>query len=109
MKHISIIVPFGHCSVTNIEGTHQIFNEANSICMAMGKEPLFRVQLVGASGEVSQRNGLFKISPDVLINDVKKTDLIIIPAMMGDQQKAIELNQPFASWIIEQFRNGAEL
>jgi transcriptional regulator GlxA family with amidase domain len=109
MKHISIIVPFGHCSVTNIEGTHQIFNEANAICQAMGKDPLFKVQLVGASGEVSQRNGLFKISPDVLIEDVKRTDLIIIPAMMGDQQKAIELNQPFASWIIEQFRKGAEL
>lgn len=109
MKSISIIVPFGHCSVTNIEGTHQIFNEANGICMAMGKPPLFKVQLVGASDEISQRNGLFTIKPDVLINDVKKTDLIIIPAMMGDQQQAIELNQPFAPWLIEQFENGAEI
>jgi transcriptional regulator GlxA family with amidase domain len=109
MKHISIIVPFGHCSVTNIEGTHQIFNEANGVCIAMGREPLFKVQLVGACHEVSQRNGLFKISPDVLIGDVQKTDLIVIPAMMGDQQKAIELNRPFASWVIEQFENGAEI
>ncbi len=109
MKSISIIVPFGHCSVTNIEGTHQIFNEANSICVAMGKSPLFKVQLVGASDEISQRDGLFKIKPDVLIDDVKKTDLIIIPAMMGDQQKAIELNQAFASWLVEQFANGAEI
>ena len=109
MKHISIIVPFGHCSVTNIEGTLQIFNEANGVCTALGKAPLFQVQLVGASDEVSQRNGLFKITPDVLIHEVKKTDLIVIPAMMGDQQKAIEANQPFASWVIEQFKNGAEI
>lgn len=109
MKHISILVPFGHCSVTNIEGTHQIFNEANAVCMAIGKEPLFKVQLVGATDEVSQRNGLFKITPDVLIDDVKKTDLIVIPAMMGDQLKAIELNQPFAPWILDQFSKGAEI
>lgn len=109
MKHISIIVPFGHCSVTNIEGTHQIFNEANSVCQAMGREPLFRVQLVGASGEVSQRNGLFKITPDVSINEVAHTDLIVIPAMMGDQQKAIAQNQVFTPWLLDQFRNGAEI
>ena len=109
MKHISIIVPFGHCSVTNIEGTHQIFSEANSVCTAMGKPPLFKVQLAGASGEVSQRNGLFKITPDVLIDDVHKTDLIIIPAMMGDQLKAIELNRAFEPWILRQFKQGAEI
>lgn len=109
MKHISIIVPFGHCSVTNIEGTHQIFNEANSVCQALGREPMFRVQLVGASGEVSQRNGLFKITPDVTIDQVQSTDLIVIPAMMGDQYRAIEQNKVFAPWLIEQFGKGAEI
>ena len=38
----------------------------------MGKPPLFKVQLVGISKETSQRNGLFTISPDVLIDDDKK-------------------------------------
>ncbi|MCE3281923.1 MAG: AraC family transcriptional regulator [Chitinophagaceae bacterium] len=109
MKHISIIVPFGHCSVTNIEGTHQIFSEANGVCEAMGKPPLFKVQLVGAGGEVSQRNGLFKITPDIMISDVHKTDLIVIPAMMGDQRKAIELNKAFGPWILQQFKLGAEI
>ena len=31
MKHLSILIPQGHTSVVNIEGTHQIMNEVNSI------------------------------------------------------------------------------
>jgi len=72
MKHVSILIPRGHTSVVNIEGTHQIFNEVNSVLKAMDKPPMFKVELVGISKETSQRNGLFKIDADVLINDVKK-------------------------------------
>jgi transcriptional regulator GlxA family with amidase domain len=109
MKHISILVPLGHTSVTNIEGTHQILNEVNSFCRLMGRDPLFKIQLVGLSNEASQRNGLFTIKPDVLIGDVQKTDLIIIPAMHGDQAKALELNKDLMPWVIEQYKNGAEV
>ncbi len=109
MKHISILIPHGHTSIVNIEGTHQIFNEVNSLCAGMGKPPLFKVQLVGISKETSQRNGLFTISPDVLIQDVKKTDLIIIPAIHGDPKIVMEKNATFVPWIIQQYNGGAEV
>lgn len=109
MKHISIVVPHGHTSMVNIEGSHQIFNEVNSICDRMGKPPIFKVQLVGISRETSQRNGLFIISPDVLVQDVQKTDLIIIPAIHGDPGTVIEKNAAFIPWIIEQYNKGAEV
>ncbi|HEX6915516.1 MAG TPA: helix-turn-helix domain-containing protein [Chitinophagaceae bacterium] len=109
MKHISILVPAGHCSVTNIEGTHQIFNEANNVCQSVGKPPVFKVELVGVNPELSQRDGLFTIKPDRLISEVKKTDLIVIPAMFGEPGTAIGLNQPFVPWIIQQFSQGAEI
>jgi len=109
MKHISILVPLGHTSLTNIEGTHQILSEANTLYTSMRGEPLFRIQLVGLSKETTQRNGLYTVSPDVLMNEVKKTDLIIIPAMHGDQKKAIEENAAFIPWIIEQYNQGAEV
>jgi len=107
MKHISILVPLGHSSITNIEGTHQIFSEVKNICESMGKPGLFTVQLVSISKEIEQRNGLFRITPDVLISDIKKTDLIIIPAIFGDD--AYHRNKAFVPWIIEQFKNGAEV
>ena len=109
MKHVSIIIPQGHTSVVNIEGSHQIFNEVNSIRKNMGKPPLFKVQLVGISKETSQRNGLFTIDADVLINDVKKTDLIIIPAIYGDPKLIMESNAEFIPWIIKQYDGGAEV
>ena len=109
MKHISIIVPLGHSSLPNIDGTHQIFAEVNKFRADMGSPPVFKIQLVGLSKEIVQRNGLYTISPDCLIRDVKKTDLIIIPAMHGDMQKALELNKDFIPWIIEQYKGGAEV
>jgi hypothetical protein len=81
MKHISILVPYGHTSLPNIDGSHQIFSEVNKIMVRMGKDPLFTVKLVGLTMETSQRNGMFIINPEALIKDVKKTDLIIIPAI----------------------------
>jgi transcriptional regulator GlxA family with amidase domain len=109
MKHVSILIPQGHTSVTNIEGTHQIMNEVNTVLREKGEPPLFKVQLVGLDHKTSQRNGLFTISPDVLIDDVKKTDLIIIPAIHGKPDEFMKNNEPFVSWIINQYEKGAEI
>ena len=109
MKHISILVPEGHTSLTNIEGAHQILSEVNSFLSSMGKPPLFTVQLIGISEETKQRNGLFTVKPDRLIQDIKKTNLIIIPALHGDPIKALERNREFIPWIIQQRKQGAEI
>src|ERR1700733_14343710 len=109
MKHVSIIIPHGHTSVVNIEGSHQIFNEVNSVRKTMGKPPLFKIELVGISKETSQRNGLFSINPNVLVSDVKKTDLIIIPAIHGDMQSVMKINEPFIPLIVHQYNNGAQV
>lgn len=57
----------------------------------------------------SQRNGRFTIKPDVLIHNVTKTELIIIPALIGNPNNSIALNQEFIPWIIQQLQNGAEV
>lgn len=74
-----------------------------------GQAPLFQIQLLGLSKEISQRNGLFTIAPDALISEVKKTDLIIIPAMHGDLEEAIKMNEAFMPWIVAQRKQGAEI
>lgn len=109
MKHVSILIPRGHTSLVNIEGTHQILGEVNKILSQMGRDPIFNVKLVGLSRATTQTSGLFTVNPDVLINDVKKTDLIFIPALHGDQAKAREMNKEFIPWIINQYKNGAEI
>ena len=109
MKHISILVPLGHTSVVNIEGSLQILSEVNGFLAALDRPPLFTIELVGLEKDNSQRNGLFSIRPDKLLSEVPKTDLIIIPAMHGDQCEAMELNKAFIPWIKEQYNHDADL
>lgn len=109
MKHVSILIPRGQSSLVNIEGSLQILSEVNAIRAARGEDPVFNIQLVGLSPNTSQRNGRFTINPDALISEVHQTDLIIIPSLQGDQQRAAEMNQEFIPWILEQRQQGAEI
>lgn len=109
MKHISILIPKGHTSLVNIAGTHQIFIQVNDFMISKNQPPLFKVQLVGLVTETRQSTGLFTVNPDVLIGNVSKTDLIIIPAIHGDQAEGIERNREFIPWIIRQHNQGAEI
>lgn len=109
MKHISILVLKGQTSLVNIEGTHQIFSMVNHFLKEMGQPPLFNVHLVGLARETRQSSGLFTINPDTLLKEVEKTDVIIIPAMYGDQQVVRADNEAFIPWIIQQYKKGAEV
>ena len=107
MKHISIIVSKG-AILGNIEGPRQVFTEANQFLQSIVKQPLFDVHLVGLSHESKLNEGLYTISTE-LMSSINKTDLVIIPAMYGDLQKAIEENKDFIPWIIRQYKMGAEV
>jgi transcriptional regulator GlxA family with amidase domain len=109
MKHISILVPKGAVALSCIEGPFILFNKVNEIAVSMGNQPLFQVQLVGVSNNTQVYDRLFKVSPDVTIQEVSKTDLIIIPAVNGEMNKVIESNRDFFPWINKQHERGAEV
>lgn len=109
MKHVSILIPKGHTSLVNIEGTHQILTHVNGFLADTGKRPLYDVHLVGLAEQTQQTTGLFTVNADCLIDQVQKTDLIIIPAIHGDQREAIERNRAFIPWIVKQYQQGAEI
>ena len=107
MKHITIIVTKG-AILGNIEGPRQVFTEVNQLFESLGKSPLFKIQLAGLSNESQLNEGLYTIATDP-INDIKITDLIIIPAMYGNLKKAVYDNRDFIPWIIKQYKAGAEV
>ncbi|CAN5825127.1 helix-turn-helix domain-containing protein [soil metagenome] len=109
MKTISILVPRGAVALSCIEGSFIAFTKANDFLTAMGKEPLFKVQLVGISKEAQVYDNFFTVCPDIIIKDARKTDLIIIPAVNGNMDEVIEANKNFFPWIKEQNKNGAEV
>lgn len=109
MKHISILIPQGNVSLSNIESAYKMFSQVNEVLNRMNKAPLFKIQLVGLSRETTLTNGLFTIKPDMVIDEVSKTDLIIIPAVHGDMTAVVNNNAGFVPWIIKQYKGGAEV
>lgn len=109
MKHVSILVPRGAASLGCIDGSFKAFTTANEFLISRGKEPLFDVQLVGVSKEGEVYDKLFRVQPDILIHDLAKTDLIIVPAVNGNWEQVIELNRDFFPWIDQQHGAGAEV
>jgi len=108
MKHVSILV-LKEAKLNSIEEPYQAFNETNNILASEGKEPLFEVHLVGLTKEVRLNNGLYTVKPQLVLNEIEKTDLIIIPAVQGNIDKALKLNREFIPWIVKQYNDGAEV
>lgn len=108
MKHIAILVPDG-CNLSSIEMPRQAFEQANQFRLSINMGPLFRVQLVGCSPEITLGRGLYVIYPDADISQLDQTDLVLIPAIEGDLGAALARNQAFIPWILRRHREGAEL
>lgn len=108
MKHVSIIIP-RKAILASLEGTRQLFAQVNNIMAMRGAAPMFDIQLVGLEENTPLCGGKFTVSADALIRDVKKTDLIVIPAIDGSMAEAIEINKEFVPWIVEQYGKGAEI
>jgi len=108
MKTVTIIVP-ETAVLAAITDPRYMFTAVNEFLKAEGDPPLFNVQLVGLTKEVKLNEGAFTVHSDVLMKDVKKTDLIVIPALSGDLNSALEANQDFIPWIVNQYKHGAEV
>lgn len=108
MKRVSILIP--ECAVVEaIADPRYLFMAVNQFMEASGKNPLFEVQMVAAKKEIKVENSLFSVHADHLLNDVKSTDLIIIPAIKGDLTIALAQNEVLLPWILKHYHKGAEV
>ncbi len=108
MKHVSILVP-ETAVIEAVADPRYMFLAVNQFLASAGSAPLFSVELVGLSSSVQLENCLFSVHPDKLAQDVVHTDLIFIPALSGNIDKALELNRKMIPWIVEQYGKGAEV
>lgn len=108
MKHISILVP-ENSVLQAIADPQYLFTTVNQFMRMSGKPPLFDVQLVGSKKVVKLNNGMYSVNTTQLLTDVRKTDLILIPALSGDIKTSIAKNENLIPWIKEQYLNGAEV
>ena len=108
MKHVSILVPES-AVLAAIDDPRHVFSMVNSFFENAGKPCVFNINLVGLKRRVNLHNSSFTVNTDFLLNEVKKTDLIFIPAFDGKMETALETNKDFVPWIKEQYEKGAEV
>lgn len=109
MKHLTILVPEGENNLSSIVGSYKIFTRANGYWKEANRRELFRIELAGVSKKVEFYDGLFTVKPHTHVSSITKTDLVIIPSLNHNYQKAIKGNQVLIDWIEKQYRNGAEI
>ena len=109
MKRLTILVPEGKNNLSSIVGPYKIFTRANEFWKAAGKKELFKIELAGVSKEVEFYDGLFAVRPNTIISTIRKTDLVIIPSLNHNYEKALKGNKLMVEWIERQYINGAEI
>jgi len=108
MKHVAILALNDAVSASVVDPT-VMFNGVNDLLVSSGRSPAFKIQLVGLTKAVRLHNGPFTVHSDILMEDLKKTDLIIITALGGDVREALKKNAAFIPWISKQYKKGAEV
>src|SRR6201996_9846169 len=108
MKQIAILVP-ETAVVEAVADPRYMFTAVNEFLKSADKEPVFNVQLVGLTSEVRLADGLFSIHADATLKDARKPDLIFIPAITPPLDRALLLNRDFLPWIVDQYKDGAEV
>lgn len=108
MNNVAILVA-ENAVVEAVADPRYMFTTVNDLLRAQGKEPAFHIQMIGLRDQVKLADGLFTIRVDATPDKAIKPDLIIIPALSGDLEQAIALNEDFIPWIVFQHRMGAEV
>jgi len=108
MKNIHILVP-QTAVADGVTGPRYLFTMANQFMAAAGKEPLFKVQLVGAQRAIPVQDGVYTITTDRLLEESGPADLVIVPPLFGDMATSLALNRAALPWIRQQVDQGAEV
>lgn len=109
MKRISILIPEGDISLSNVEGMHHIFIEANKWLARQGKPELFLLQMIGKRKSNLMKQDFFNVHPNYLIGADVKSDLVIIPALHTDVMAGLDKNRDLIPWIVDQYHRGSEV
>ncbi|WP_299116061.1 helix-turn-helix domain-containing protein [uncultured Winogradskyella sp.] len=102
LNNIVIAVPDADVVVSSISGSYKILS---SIIQFTNSNT--RLILAGSKKKQSIVGGLFSLHAQAKFHEIKKADLIIVPAIQSNIEKAIEDNQALCNWLVKQYNKGA--
>jgi transcriptional regulator GlxA family with amidase domain len=106
MKHVSIL-PLYDATLTSIDSSFQLFSRVNDFMKYQGKPPFYDINIVAL--EKNTQLGIYNIASNKTIEEVEKTDVIVIPLLCGNFKKAIQENQKYTDWLLRQYHNSCEI
>lgn len=95
--------------MSSVEDARYMFVKVNEYLKQRGDMPLFEIKLVGLTKEVLLEKGIYTIRMDEVIQHTGQPDLIIIPSLSGDMVSPLALNLNFTPYLIQKYKNGAEI
>ena len=109
MKHLTILVPDGQNNLSSIIGSYKVLNRANAYHRERGKKDVFKIELAGISRTVQFHDGLVSLTPHKNLSSIRKTDLIVIPAISKNFTATLSANAELIQWVRKQHERGAEI
>src|SRR5882757_4336252 len=109
MKQVSFLLADGVLKPSSLFAAIEIFQRANEFYRNRGEAAFYDIQIVGTNLSQNLLNTSFSINAIKNIASVKKTDCIIIPAFDDGNDFAIKKSGDAISWIVEQYKDGAEV
>ena len=101
MKHISVIVPRGDSIVDTIIAPYNLLKMAINHHQKVNRlpSPTYSIDMVGLNNDIINYQGLFSIKPTKTIEEIERTDLIIVSPISGDLIDGIHQNKAFIEWM----------
>lgn len=105
--HITLLALQG-ANLGNIVSCLEILTIANNIAESEGKERRFAWSIATPSGKEVNALGV-RLSPDLAMNEVEKTDLIFTPAFIGKVKTALSGQEDVCRWLQDRHLAGIEI
>ncbi|MEO8406235.1 MAG: helix-turn-helix domain-containing protein [Chitinophagaceae bacterium] len=107
MKQLAIVLPDGATTLSSLILTVEVIEKANEYFIQNGKQPVFKVVLVGNGSKII--NGSFTIRYDKSLVEAKNIHLVIVPSLGDNLELALKKNKKIIDWVLAQYKEGAEV
>lgn len=108
MKVVSLVI-YEEAILSAVAGVLDVFEGANQLLKMAGREPAFKVELVSEKVKHIQLNVPALFFCYKSMEEVKNTDLIIVPAFHGQPDVVLQKNRGIVEWITEMQQLGSEV
>ncbi|MEO8886260.1 MAG: helix-turn-helix domain-containing protein [Mucilaginibacter sp.] len=109
MKKMTFLLADGLLKPSCLFAAIEVLEKANEFLVNQGNQPYYTIELAGVNLQQRLLNVSFSLQGVRHINEVKKTDVIILPSFDSPGDFAVSNSGDALDWVIRQYKQGAEV